>query len=489
MPIIESFRQLFSKSKGEKSPEENEELKGDVLKAAIAEATKNAGMSPELVEKFLNFEEPESPVDITKAASILLLLHFITLTAVNMGVGASLDPSLQLPLVVHEFFQSIHNASVNAAASMSFRSHAPFLLLEIGAYLGGSKISETIKNFKKDTKTALKIRSVLEGKRDTGEINFKMQEGHSAVFSGNGDSYATWLQEELGRDDVMTYTTNPEKDETLTKQSYELSSTKDSLDAAMERGDFINAGEIILLPVTEEDQFLPDRYEENGGFDMKMSDMKIMLTKMDDFITKKELNLANENIGYDSMLAMLSAQEAIKRKQKQKKKVIIVSSLKQTGILKVGREKIPSEGTLEQFVESENEKRKHLDIEIVDPTDLVFKALVPLLSGKQPEFIAEGQSADRYTDRFYAEFDERTTRDEKATDDRVVLTPSSKDSVRVFYNVSDIDTAANALLNDIAIVSTEKHKQTLISDGMNPERIIVISKLVKDRIEELVHPK
>lgn len=459
--IIEAFQKLFHK----KESENTTQLKGEELKKALVEAVSQAGMRPETVQKFLQFEEPDFPIDFVKFASGLLLAHIVALTLVNLGAGAQLDPSLQLPAGVHEAFQAIHNLSSNAAASASLREHFPYLILELGGIVGGGPLREAMLKWRKNVKSGLKVRTALEGKVAKGEVNLNMPESHSALFSGNGDSYVSWLQKELGIGDMVTYTTNPSGDASLTKQGYELSSTEDTLEAALERGDFVKAGEVGFFPVIEEDQFLPDPDEDNGSFDTTLSDMDVMIAKMENFLKNKKT---------------IDTEELI-----EKKKLIIVSSKKQTETKLHGREKEPSTRTLEDLQADQNEKSKYFDVEIVDPTELVFDALMPLLGGKIPDFIALAKSADRYTDRFYAEYDARVKKDNSQNSGMRVTT---SEEVRVFYNISDVATIAQARKDDIAIVSSERHKQVLLDEGVDPDRIIVVSKLVKTAIKNLTNP-
>jgi hypothetical protein len=470
MPLNEVFQKFFHNKKENENPSQ---LKGEELKKALAEAASQAGMKPETVQKFLQFEETESVLKPERIAILFVLIYVVLQTAVNVGAGESLDASAmsKLPSWLHEGLQVLYGMNSYAAGGDTWRQHFPLLMLTGGGALAASGLIERARQQKKREKMALKVKSALEGEVARGEVNLNMPEGHSAFFSGNGDPYVSSLQKELGISDVVTYTTNPNGDTSLTKQGYELSSTEDTLEAALERGDFVKAGEVGFFPVIEQDQFLPDPDEDNDSFDTTLSDMDVMIAKMENFLKNKQDN--------------------DKEKIIKKKKLIIVSSKNQKETKAHGREKIPSTRTLEDLQREQNEKGendgkiKYFDVEIVDPTELVFDALMPLLGGKTPDFIALTKSANRYTDRFYAEYDARVKKDGSQIPGMRV---TSSEEVRVFYNISDVATIAQARKDDIAIVSSERHKQVLLDQGVNPDRIIVISKLVKTAIKNLTNP-
>jgi hypothetical protein len=417
-------------------PEKKKELlllKGKELDQALKNIREEKGLNPATVNRFLSIETSEvsrlSKLD--KVVPLVLMAGYVATFAWTRLNPESLP--IQMPPALDQALQAIHNLTTNAARSPTVGEHLPFLLLEAAGIWGATK---TIPNWLKARGKSQRIKEAQQTVKeeiDEGRFRFGMAEGHTAAFVGFGDPLADSLQQNKKSDEVMLY--SHVKINNRVWQLLAKNGQQEEIYRVLDRGDFGKAGEVLLLPVKNEDMFLPDK----TGHDMTIDEVAAMIDVVDAYCKSRSLS---------------------------KKRIIIVGSksMEESYVRRSNKEKTQeSQKTLGGLVDEINQQRKDGKVEIIDPTEIVMKKIISLASGRNIEFVSTKESDQRYGERF---MNLLTTMEYRPKENNNV--------VRVLYNISDIPTATKAGQGDIAVILDPSKEQVLEAKGLPKQNIIIV---------------
>lgn len=343
--------------------------------------------------------------------------------------------------LIHNSLQAVNNLSVNSADSSALRDHLPYIAFDLaGAWgiisgLRGLLLGRSGKKI--EAAQARVIEKITEGL-----FSYQMAEGHSAVFVGNGDIIGEALQDLLPPDQVMLYAY--EKITSEVWQHIKRTGRQEEIFESLDRGDFKHAREAVLLPVKDEDMFLPDV----KGHDMTLDEIRMMIDIFDTYSLDRNIPL---------------------------KEVVIIGSkaMSQTyieaGQLRdgLGIDSLRTTIRLDNMIDMLNKDRDvDRQIKIIDPTELVMRKVIELAKGRDISFVSTEESFRRYGERFFKELS------------LTGYVPKSEETVQVVYNISDIPTQTTASITDIVVILDPKMKERLLRRGVPEEHIIIVPDLV-----------
>lgn len=410
-----------------------EPLRGQPLDRALESLRSEKGLDPVTTNRLLNIETAETPglSKLDKVVPAALMAGYVGTFAATRLVGAEFLPT-DVPPLLHQVLQGVHNLTVNAARNPTLGEHLPFLLLEAAGVWGAAK---TLPDWLRARGKKQQIREAQQTVREqisAGEFKYDMVPGYTAAFIGLGDPLADRLQQVKDPDQVMLYS-----NARIDNQVWQLlnkNGQQEQIYQVLDRGDFQKAGEVLLLPVKYEDMFLPDK----TGHDMTIDEIAAMVNVVDEYSKSRGTPL---------------------------KKVVIVGSkdMQETYVRRIDRDETEeSQKTLSELVDELNQQREGARVEIIDPTEIVMKRIDELANGRYIEFVSTQESDQRYGQRFYEQLE------------RMNYQPTTSESVNVLYNITDVPTEVRAGKNDIAVIFDPSKKQGLIAKGLPEENIVIV---------------
>ena len=409
-------------------------LQGSELDGVVSALASKRGLSPDTVQSFLATELEQTRV-LSKAdkwiPAGLMVAHLASLATVNL-TGDTLPTIGTLAPAVHELLQAVHNLTVNAANSPAVRDHLPFLFLEAAGGYGALRTIPKWLSLRGKGERAREQQTLARERVASGGMQFKMAEGHTAAFVGGGDWLADRLQEVKPRDQVMQYA-NLKLDSSVW-QKLPKQGRQEELFDALDRGDFQSAGEVLILPVKEEDMFLPG--EE--GHDISLDEIQSLVVVLDSYCESRNID---------------------------QKRVLIVGrkTMRETYVSRTDQNVFATSSfTLEERVGAMTANRPK--IEIVDPTEIVIRKIAKLANGRRITTGGTLASDERYGSRFF-----------QALKGIGGYKPANgAEEVKALYNITDIPTEVHVGRRDIAVILDPSKKQTLLNKGVPEENIIVV---------------
>lgn len=421
-------------------------LKGKELDTAYKAIVNGRGLDPATTNRFLHVDTEEH-VGLSNADKFIptaLFAGYVATWAIN-HLGGTLPIPGVMPEQLDAILQAIHNIGSNAANSPTIRDHLPYLLLETSVAWGGLKTLPNFLNLNRKRDKIAKVQTETRQKIDTGDFPFKMSAGHTAAFVGRGDRTADLLQETKPADQVMLYS-NVQIDSRV-YQKMKDAGLQEELFRTFDKGDFKQAGEIVLFPIKDEDMFLPGE----DGHDMSLDEIEAIIDLCDDYCDTRKIS---------------------------RKKVVIVGreTVRQSYTNRHGKTKAKNyTETLGQLVARLKTERGAATTEIFDPTRLVMEKIIDLASGKKIDFVATTESDQRYGVRFYQALEE------------LGYKPIASESIQVRYNIQDTPTAVKANAGDITVILDPSRKQSLMRRKNIPEEnILVVPEIVQKKLSTLV---
>lgn len=414
-----------------------EPLKGQLLDSALESLRSKEGLDPVTTNRLLNIETAETPglSWLDKVMPAVLMAGYIGTFAATRLAGAEFLPT-EVPPILHQALQAVHNLTVNAARNPTVGEHLPFLLLESAGIWGAAK---TIPNWFKARGKGQRVKEAQRVAREEinkGEFTYDMAEGHTAAFIGLGDPLADHLQQIKNPDQVMLY--SHARIDSKVWQMLIKNGQQEQIYQALDRGDFKKAGEVLLLPVKYEDMFLPDK----TGHDMTIDEVAAIINMIDEYSESRGL---------------------------PKKRVVIVGNkdMEETYIKRTGAEQTEeSQKNLTELVDELSLQREGASVEIIDPTEIVMRRITALANGRTIAFVATKESDQRYGQRFYEQLS------------GMGYQPSIAKVTSVLYNITDIPTEVRAGKDDIAVILDPSKKQGLLAKGIPEENIVVVPDII-----------
>lgn len=430
-----------------KEPKPNvvEPLKGPALDIALKDVRNNNGLFPTTVNRLLTIETAQSPhLSIPdKIVPGALMAGYVATYAASRLAGGDF-PSVDIPPVLHELLQAVHNLSQNSAKNPTLREHLPYILLEGAAIWAAAKTLPDWIRTRGKRQQVREAQQVVQGQVSGGEFKYAMAQGHTAAFIGLGDPLAESLQQANDPDQVMLYS-----HARIDNQVWQLISKngqQEEIFQVLDRGNFQNAGEVLLLPVKYEDMFLPDK----TGNDMTIDEIAAVVHVIDDYAKSRGIPTKN---------------------------VVIVGSkdMQETYISRADTEQAEkSQKTLAELVDELNQQRTGAKVEIIDPTEIVMEKIDELARGRYIEFVSTEESDQRYGQRFYEQLKRRNYQ------------PTTSESVKVLYNITDVPTEVGAGKDDIAVIFDPPKKQGLLAKGLPEENIVVVPDITLQALSSAV---
>lgn len=411
-------------------------LKGKALAKALDLAVHNSPLRPDEVAGFLAQDaEGERIPHLDKWAPwTFMIAHLATLGNLNYK-GEKLPTLGEVPLIIHAYSQAIHNLSVNSANAPTIRDHMPYMFLAGFLGWGAFRTLPRMANVVSRRSKVADAQKVMKGRIDNGEQAFVMKANHTAAFVGNGDHTGDLLQESHPANEVMCYGNATLPSEVWQKMS--IGGNQREAFKAFDRGDLAKAGEIVLFPVKDEEMFLPGPDDH----DMHIDEMRALVETVDKYCAEK---------GVDQ------------------KRVIIVGRRSMSETYRTTN----ADGTCEESSETLGELVINLnmarvgEVSIFDPTEVVMELIAQKAAGRRIQFSATSKGVDRYGKRFF-----------DALRDTGYQTTEAQ-TVRVFYDITDIPTLVRTRQDDIAIVLDARKKAVLLEKGMPGDNIIVVPEVV-----------
>jgi hypothetical protein len=420
-------------------------MKGKELRQFMNDIAHDRELDAGKVDKFLAINVNKKEINISDFAitGTSLALHIAALSVLNY-YGNTLPTLGQIPPALHAFFQAVHNMTVNNVESMALRDHIPFIFLGISILYPTGRLA--FKNMLNILPSKIeKYQKIIKDKVGKGELQYSMNQNHTAAFVGAGDELANLIQEKNEPGSFIQYAHN-QVDSNIWKLLKKGANEKEIF-KILDNGNFTKAGEVLLMPVKKEDMLLPGK----NGHDMNLDEIETMIDILDAYCDKNEI---------------------------PRKKIIVVGSrdLEQVyGIVTPEGYKAFSKKSLDGLVYDLKEKRS-AGIEIVDPTkDIILPEIIKIADGKRIIFRGTEESVERYANTFYDTLNKmgyRATKNEEIFFD---------------YNINDIPTQTTAGSEDICAILDPTAKEALLRKGIPEKNILIVPEMAVNYIDSKIN--
>lgn len=412
-------------------------LTGPELREVLDALSSDRGLSPIDLERFLKLD-PESARPLGKIDIIYPIATVVVYAVIRtiFETYPEIPKGIELPLWAHIFLQALWALGANAANSAAVIDHLPYVSLLLGGVWG---IKNTLPKFLRGDSFVDRVTRAQEKvTRDVaaGEMRYRMQDRHTAAFVGSGDPLADTLQAEKGLALVMKYADWPILDKVW--QLIPSSGNHNQIFQALDRADFVQAGEVLILPVKADDMVLPGL----DGHDMSLDEIAAKIKISAKYCRARKIDQKRIVVVGD-----LEHEENYSTRTSENEAAISIKTLKQ--LLSEVQADLLAQGM-------------PVDILTEDTTKDAIAEVIRIAGGRKIEYHATRQSDERYGLRFYQELNLGGYQ----------ANPAMKGTSQVFYNLTDIPTEMNIDPDDIAIVLDKSVKDRLMAAGFKPENII-----------------
>lgn len=426
---------------------ETRPLKKEELKKLLNDISLDRKIEPQKMEDFLATPEPELKglVDSTDA---IVIASLATAGIVTLGLryyfGEAI-PLVAVPQAVNSFLRAFE-APINVAVDdLNLLKHIPPVLFAATEYRTiVSLAAAEIQNFK--SRKTIKERKTLEERIIKGKGNYFMYWNCTAAFVEDGDKLAAEMAKENNLGDfIQIGSKKPEGSNVWGFMKEDFS--KEEIFEVLDRCDFKKAGEVLLLPVQNENIFLPEKNEH----DTTLNKMRTLISILDEYCIKNGV---------------------------EKKKIIIVGSKDMESIYvrkkKLGGDsKTIASPTLKDMVDHLNSNGDNRVVKIVDPTlDVILPKIIELANGRNINYWGTTESEKKYSENFYKKLKE------------LGYEATSEGEVFFNYNVTDTSTLPMSIRNDICAILNPNAKYKLMQDGVLEGNILVVPNMVVKYLNE-----
>jgi hypothetical protein len=426
-------------------------LAGPELREVLDALSLGEGLSPLEVERLLKLD-PESARPLGKIDIIYPIAAVVVYAIIRtiFETYPEIPKGIELPLWAHNFLQALWALNANAADSAAVIDHLPYIALLLGGIWG---LKNTLPKFLRGDSFVDRVTRAQAKVADdvaAGEMRYRMQDHHTAAFVGSGDPLADTLQKEKGLDMVMKYADLP-----LTDKVWQLipsSGNHDQIFQALDRADFSQAGEVLILPVKADDMILPGP----DGHDMSLDEIAAKIK-----ISAKYCRARNIDQKRILVVGDLEHEENYSTRTSENEAAISIKTLKQ--LLSEVQADLLAQG---------------MPVEIIaeDTTKDAIAEVIRLAGGRKIEYHATRQSDERYGLRFYQELNLGGYQ----------ANPDAKGTSQVFYNLTDVPTEMNIDPDDIAIILDKSVKDRLMAAGFKPENVICPAERMQAKLFKVV---
>lgn len=362
---------------------------------AIAKKVKeNQSLTPTEVNALLSFSLEETKHSFFKILSTIALP-----LALLLGYSMAAFPLFFENLVSH--FPSWTNLSDTQLLGVdylwnilaykvnknNFIYHIPNIVLHSFGILGVKKLTDYIRS-KTWLDKVLDAKKTIEDSIKTGTQSFALKNGHSILFTGNGDFVAHHYDSTTDDNETLTISSSKPYYTNIWNK-YEIGSPFASFKETLELAHAENCGEIVFFPVTDQHLFLPGE----NDYDISADRLEVIITAIRDI---ERINNWKES------------------------KIIIVGDRYQQNELRTETKSAILEETLE-IVSLASIQKKFSSVIIIDPTDITCEALIQKFPNHKLLFRSSIAGSQVYKDRFYKRLEELGYNDEINTEASITI--------------------------------------------------------------------
>jgi len=422
-------------------------IKGKALKALLRDiAAADGKITPKEMEDFLAAPEPELKGLFTSTDGITiasLAAAGILALGIKNYFGEAMPAVAVVPPLTDAFLKAFEAVTNVVAQNPNLTSHIPPSLLAAAEYFtivrGG--IAE-IRNVGK--RKIINRRAKLEDLIEKGEANYFMDFKCTVAFIGKGDEVANKIAKEKAKknelgDFIQIGSKKPEGSSVWGFLDEDFS--KEEIFEVLDRCDFKKAGEVLLLPVENENIFLAKKNEHDTTLDK----MRILISILDEYCIKNGI---------------------------EKKKIIIVGARDMESVYVRKKEpggdlKTVANPTLKDMVDHLNSNGDKRIVKIVDPTlDVILPKVIEIANGRKIVYWGTTENMEKYSENFYKKLKE------------LGYEATNGEEVFFNYNVTNTSTLPVSIKDDICAILDPNAKDKLMQEGVPEKNILVVSDMV-----------
>lgn len=374
---------------------------------------------------------------ITAGISAGLFAGYIATETAHKMQGEDFPEIATFPKVVDTALRVTYNllpiGDVEVATAQ-VGDHAPMLVLATAIGYTGVELGRKALDYMNNggiRGRARKAQEELTSNIEAGSVRWKIEEGSTVAFVGNGDPLARQIAKHKPGDIVQVAQQPVEEPWTLLPES----ATREQILDALDRADIGNAGELLFLPTKASQEFLPGE----DDFELRIGRMAHYIGAADQYCDERGI---------------------------ERKPALVIGCRTQGEVLQTAThsdDENEEEVSLEQYMSRLAETRER-EIAILDPTDIIVDRIVEIADGCGVSYAGSKESAEVYKRRFFAAVRERAH----------IRNCDDEEKIRVFYGRKDFTTVNEATPDDIAVLLDPSQKEALLHKGMPPERILVV---------------
>ncbi|MBX7227535.1 MAG: hypothetical protein K1X55_15980 [Chitinophagales bacterium] len=323
--------------------------------------------------------------------------------------------------------------------------HIPNIVLHSFGILGLQKVWEYIRN-KTWRDKVMAARSTVKEQIEKGEFSFQLKQGHSILFTGNGDFIAQQFALNAASGELITIsTTKPFYTDVWNR--FEMNAPFSALKGILEIANANTSGEIIFFPVTDLHLYLPGKED----YDISPEKLEVLITAIRDI---ERMNGWKEN------------------------RIIILGDKEQKSKIQTESRVNALEYTLE-FVSLETIQKRFSNIVVLDPSDLVSEELMKRYPNHRFLFRSSIKGSQVYKKRFYS----RLEAFGYEGGDKVV------DTITVGYDLFEeqieCESRKRIMENYLPVVLSREVYDAILRQNISEDKFIYVPDLVIAKLKEM----
>lgn len=402
-------------------------------------------LSPDEIRTLLSFEKEIEEGNIIKLikhialpASLVIGFFFAAFPEAFNSISNDLPYWTNLPheiLLGIDYFWDILGEPVGKT---NIIFHLPNFILYSFGVLGIKNIIDSI-NRKAWIDKVLDSKKKLKGKLEDGNMSYFLSKGHSVLFVGNGDFIGMqYVLNDISGQAVTISSNKPSY--TQVWNYYDSSTFYEDLKDVMRRCAGKNAGEYIFFPVKDDQIFLPNE----KVYDLSPHKLDILCQNIRNI--EKELGWKSKRI------------------------IIIGDKFHQSFVHSVDQKNIIPKSA--DILSLQTLSKKHKNIILLDPTDIVLKKILTIARERKIVFRATKEGIKEYKKRFYKRLKLLGYRERSG----------KKGILTIGYDLFEDQTEQQTLSRKIddyyPVVLSKNVQDALIRNGYNQSEFIYVPKLV-----------
>lgn len=301
------------------------------------------------------------PLSLVLGFSLAAFAQFFDPVVEQLPPWTNLSPSM---LAGVDYLWSILS---NPIERSNIVYHVPNIALYSFGIVGVKKVLEHLEHTTW-LDTVLEAQVTLQEQIRRGDQSWRMAPGHSVLFVGAGDFIGQQLAMTHPSDAVLTISDGKPSYTTVWNQ-YSAQGVFDDLKNVLCKAGGENAGEYIFFPVKDTSVFLPN----DTDFDVSPHKLDILC---------QNIRLIEKDMGWSE------------------KPILIVGDTFHSSFVQSENQKkvIPKS---QDIISLESIAKKHAQVRLLDPTDIVLRNIISIAQGRHIIFRATKEGIAAYKERFY----------------------------------------------------------------------------------------